>query len=396
MELEAQLQASAVDDARSRGGRRRVPREARGALRGTLTRVARPRLRLIVNPVASTWRERTVRTVLRGARAALRRRAGRDRSATGTRSSSPPRPSPLGFDGVGAMGGDGTANEVLNGAGDALPVGVLPGRRDERAAARAAACRATSARPPAQVADGARRRGASGASTSASSTAGASRSPPAWAPTRRPCGSSTSAGRPRGRRPGDAYFAAQIMRTLLRGDFREPQLEVCLNGEVVARGVQHLRRQRASLELRRPVRAQARAARDVRGRARRRRAERHAPAAPAALRDAAARHGQPGAPPGQAARLPARRRRRARARAAGRCRCTPTATISAMSRRSSSASRATPRGCSCDAAAAVRPRRHARGFACRRRAAVGRAVRSASGSTSPRCSRSCTACAAPT
>jgi hypothetical protein len=27
------------------------------------------------------------------------------------------------------------------------------------------------------------------------------------------------------------------MRTLLRGDFREPQLEVCLNGRVVARGV---------------------------------------------------------------------------------------------------------------------------------------------------------------
>ena len=38
MELEAQLQASAVAHARSRGGRRRVPREARGALRGTLRR----------------------------------------------------------------------------------------------------------------------------------------------------------------------------------------------------------------------------------------------------------------------------------------------------------------------------------------------------------------------
>ena len=44
------------------------------------------------------------------------------------------------------------------------------------------------------------------------------------------------AGRPKGRRPGDAYFAAQIMRTLLRGDFREPQLEVIMDGELVARG----------------------------------------------------------------------------------------------------------------------------------------------------------------
>jgi len=45
------------------------------------------------------------------------------------------------------------------------------------------------------------------------------------------------AGRAKGRRPGDAYFAAQIVRTLLRGDFREPQLEVSIEDQVVARGV---------------------------------------------------------------------------------------------------------------------------------------------------------------
>jgi diacylglycerol kinase family enzyme len=43
-------------------------------------------------------------------------------------------------------------------------------------------------------------------------------------------------GRPHGRRPGDAYFAAQIMRTLLGGEFSRPQVEVSVDGEVVARG----------------------------------------------------------------------------------------------------------------------------------------------------------------
>jgi diacylglycerol kinase family enzyme len=87
--------------------------------------VAKPRLRLIVNPVASSVRERTVRTVLgtlephceielietrrRGHAIELAREA-----VAG------------GFDAIVAMGGDGTANEVLNGTGDALPVGVLP------------------------------------------------------------------------------------------------------------------------------------------------------------------------------------------------------------------------------------------------------------------------------
>ena len=46
-----------------------------------------------------------------------------------------------------------------------------------------------------------------------------------------------SAGRPKGRRPGDAYFAAQILRTLLRGEYREPQLDVSEGEQVVARGV---------------------------------------------------------------------------------------------------------------------------------------------------------------
>ena len=94
------------------------------------------------------------------------------------------------------MGGDGTANEVLNGTGDALPVGVLPAggtsvlpralgmpREHRRGRAPASPMRSS--------------QGASAASTWASSTAGASRSPPASAPTRRRCGSSTARAGPR-------------------------------------------------------------------------------------------------------------------------------------------------------------------------------------------------------
>ena len=87
--------------------------------------MARPRLRLIVNPVASGVKERTVRAACRRSRRAATSSWSR-RSTAGTRPSSPPRRSRAGFDGVVAMGGDGTANEVLNGAGDALPIGVLP------------------------------------------------------------------------------------------------------------------------------------------------------------------------------------------------------------------------------------------------------------------------------
>jgi diacylglycerol kinase family enzyme len=140
-----------------------------------------------------------------------------------------------GFDGVVAMGGDGTANEVLNGVDGAVPVGVLPAGGTS-VLPRALGMPRNIARAAGQVADalvqkrervinlgvvnGRRFAFAAGVGADAQAVRLVE-----------------DAGRPRGRRRGDAYFAAQIMRTLLRGDFREPQLEVCLNGRVVARGV---------------------------------------------------------------------------------------------------------------------------------------------------------------
>ena len=183
----------------------------------------------------------------------------------------------------------------------------------------------------------------------ASSTAGASRSPPAWAPTRRPCGSSTTPGGRRARRPGDVYFAAQIMRTLLRGEFREPQLDVsacdgsssraasasssptCIPGATsgpFALKLAPLATFEGGLDVVVPS--------DMR--------RRHLPRYATQL----LLTGSQAYRTGPAARLPARRRGRARDRAAGRCRCTPTATTSATSRKSSSASPATPPGSSCE------------------------------------------------
>jgi diacylglycerol kinase family enzyme len=133
------------------------------------------------------------------------------------------------------MGGDGTANEVLNGTGDALPVGVLPAGgtsvlpralampRDVGAAARqvaAALVEGRERRINLGVVNGRRFAFAAGVGADAQAIRLVD-----------------GAGRPRGRRPGDVYFAAQIMRTLLRGDFREPQLEVSLGDRPVTRGV---------------------------------------------------------------------------------------------------------------------------------------------------------------
>ena len=195
--------------------------------------MARPRLRLIVNPVASNVRDRSVRTVL----AALEPFCDVEMVETAHHEHAIELAAEavvLGFDGVCAMGGDGTANEVLNGAGDRIPVGVLPAGgtsvlpralrmpRDLGAAARRVGSALAEGRERSinlGVVNGRRFAFASGVGADAQAVRLVD-----------------EAGRPKGRRPGDAYFAAQIMRTLLRGDFRLPQLEVSMNGEVVAHG----------------------------------------------------------------------------------------------------------------------------------------------------------------
>jgi diacylglycerol kinase family enzyme len=196
--------------------------------------VPRPRLRMIVNPVASRVREGSIET----ARRALEARCDVELVVTTRRGHAielAAEAVAAGFDGVCAMGGDGTANEVLNGTGDALPVGVLPAGgtsvlprglgmpRDVGAAAARVGDALAEGRERIinlGVVNGRRFAFAAGVGADAQAVRLVD-----------------GAGRPRGRRPGDAYFAAQIMRTLLRGDFRKPQLEVSMRGRVVARGV---------------------------------------------------------------------------------------------------------------------------------------------------------------
>ena len=196
--------------------------------------VARPRLRLIVNPVASGVRERSVRMALN----ALEPHCDVELVETQRRDHASELAAEAvvrGFDGVVAMGGDGTANEVLNGTGDALAVGVLPAGgtsvlpralgmpRNIGAAAQLVAEAIVEGRERTinlGIVNGRRFAFAAGVGADAQAVRLVD-----------------GAGRAKGRRPGDAYFAAQIVRTLLRGDFREPQLEVSIDDHVVARGV---------------------------------------------------------------------------------------------------------------------------------------------------------------
>ena len=190
--------------------------------------MARPRLRLIVNPVASGVRERSVRAALH----ALELRCDVELIETERHEHAIELAAEAvesGFDAVGAMGGDGTANEVLNGVrGDASrsaccpPAGtsVLPRALGLPRSIGAAAAQIADAlvagrerRINLGEVNGRRFAFASGVGADAQAVRLVDR-----------------AGRPRGRRPGDAYFAAQIMRTLLRGDFRGPLLEVSVDG----------------------------------------------------------------------------------------------------------------------------------------------------------------------
>jgi diacylglycerol kinase family enzyme len=194
----------------------------------------RPRLRLIVNPVASGVGDRSVRAALRALEPhcdvelieTQRRGHAVELAAEAVAS---------GFDGVGVMGGDGTANEVLNGAGDALPIGVLPGGGTNvlsRALGLSREIGVAAGQVGEALGEGRERRinlgVVNGRRFAFASGVGADAQAVRLV---------DSAGRPKGRRPGDVYFAAQILRTLLRGEYREPQLDVSKGEQVVARGV---------------------------------------------------------------------------------------------------------------------------------------------------------------
>jgi diacylglycerol kinase family enzyme len=196
--------------------------------------VARPRLRLIVNPVASGVNDRSVRAVL----SAFEPHCDVERVETkwrGHASVLAAEAVAARHDGVVAMGGDGTANEVLNGTGDELPVGVLPAGGTSvlpRALGMPRNVAMAASRVAEAVLEGRERRINLGIVNGRRFAFAAGIGADAQA-----VRLVDSAGRPKGRRPSDAYFVAQIMRTLLRGDFREPQLEVSLGDRPVASGV---------------------------------------------------------------------------------------------------------------------------------------------------------------
>ncbi len=121
LELEAQLQRTAAGQRGSPRGRRRVPREARPDVRGTLTP---PHLRLIVNPVASRANARTLEqalTALAPCEVEVVTTAHAGQAGDLARESID-----LGHDAVVVLAGDGTANDVLNRVGIEIPVGLLP------------------------------------------------------------------------------------------------------------------------------------------------------------------------------------------------------------------------------------------------------------------------------
>lgn len=80
---------------------------------------------LIVNPIASRVNPAAERTVVRELESATTIEVART-GHPGHGVELAERAVQEGFDAICVLAGDGTANEVLNGAGDALPIGVLP------------------------------------------------------------------------------------------------------------------------------------------------------------------------------------------------------------------------------------------------------------------------------
>ena len=183
----------------------------------------RRRVLVIANPMASGVTARSERTAL----ATLRRAVEPELVHT----SAPlhavelARAAPeSGVDAVVVLGGDGTANEVLNGLGARLPIGLLP--------AGGTSVLARSVGLPRSV-------GAAAAQVAAALEAGRTRHIALGTLNGRRYGFAAgigfdaeavrrvdARGRRRGRRPGDAYFALQVARLALSGAYARPLLTV--------------------------------------------------------------------------------------------------------------------------------------------------------------------------
>jgi len=193
-----------------------------------LSPAVRPRLCLIVNPVASGVTQRTIEDALHALRVFCdveERRTERRGHATEIAHEAIEE----GFDALVILAGDGTANEVLNGVGPDVPVGVLPAGgtsvlpralglpRTVAACARliGAAARSRTTRPLTLGTINERRFAfAAGIGFDAEAVRRVD-----------------DAGRAKGRRPGDAYFAMQVAKVYGSGRYAHPVLTVEAGGE---------------------------------------------------------------------------------------------------------------------------------------------------------------------
>ena len=196
--------------------------------------MARSRIRLITNPVASGVTERSIAAAVKG----LSEQCDVEVVATtrqGHAVELAREAVELGFDAIAVLAGDGTANEVLNGARADLPVGALPAGGTSvlpRALGLPRDVRASASRIGDAVVRGRERTINLGDVNGRRFSFAAGVGVDADAVRR-----VDAAGRPNGRRPGDMYFAAQIMRTLVSNRYRDPMLEVTLPDGTAFEGV---------------------------------------------------------------------------------------------------------------------------------------------------------------
>ena len=190
------------------------------------------RVRLITNPVATGVSERSIADALAG----LRQRCAVELVETerqGHAAELAAEAADDGYTAVCVLAGDGTANEVLNGAAARIPVGALPAGGTSvlpRALGLPRDVLACAVQIGDAIAEGRVRTINLGSVNGRRFSFAGGLGVDAEAVRR-----VDDAGRPNGRRPGDVYFAAQIMRTLVGSRYTAPLLEATLpNGRVLS------------------------------------------------------------------------------------------------------------------------------------------------------------------